>query len=145
MKKLLIQLTPLISFFLLLFFQSDIFAQEDPWQLYYRKYDFVYEREEQSAQLELHHKITLLANNELDPLINKAIHEWRKNGNQEKFNLATKVALQNYRIQCAKLENIFEKRMRWAKNNLHAESPQEALQAHARLMNKKLQDLLTNW
>jgi hypothetical protein len=124
---------------LALFFCHDVFAQ-DPLQA--QKYDFVYERERQNAYLEWHHKTTYLANNVADAQIGRAIEEWKKDGDQNKFDRATEVILNNYRTECARLKKILEKRMRWAENNLHAHSLEEALQAEARLMNRELKRMM---
>lgn len=145
MKKLSKSL-PLKTFFLLILavvFQScDVFA-EDPLQV--SKYDFIYEREARDARMEFHNRVSMMANNEMDPVINKAIMVWRGDGNKEKFNRATEAALQNYRAECDRLQKRFEKRMRWAEKNLHANSKEEAMMAVTKISNRSLQNFLKNF
>ena len=120
----------------------NVFAQ-DPLQSH--KYDFVYEKEARNVRMELNNKIAMLANNELDPVINKAIMVWRGDGDKEKFNRATEVALKNYRAECGKAQKHFEKRMCWAEKNLHANSQEEVLKVGMKVATREIKNLMRNF
>ncbi len=113
---------------------------EDP--IKSRRYDFVYEEEARKARIEFKNQVTLAANHELDPVINKAIMVWQKDSDKEKFNKATEAALKNYRNECDKLQKCFEKRMAWAEKNLHASSQEEAMKAVMKIANRSVQNFM---